>query len=425
MHTSTPVSQVTAPVIQGSDPSRRPLIDYFSATTHFEKDSEVANLRTAIKALVRDITGYGECTPLTKTGNFGDGEKFTRINGQIKWTTFTQATLNDWDEHGRCVGALNVTFTGSSGIGSLPIAQAFSLIQGLADLGLRCCRRLDLTVDVFDDWDMDLFVIKHHLEHGHWRIPRRDPATFRWMGSIKRREDGPTAATLYLGPIGATSLVVIYDKGAQQGQERAWMRFERVSKGDDAQQLFNALLGAVDAAWECGYALELLDKFVTQAVKQAADIRDVSSFPEFPQLPKNWIRSPMAITPEMLSTAYKQVAPLSIGEMRLQGGFAAQTRHAIRSTGKTIWKLAVLETAKGRDPGSVALIMGFPHHDRITDEDFMELAQQSGLTIEQLEQAEVDTITACFRLTGSDESCISSDRQLLRAEALKRLTNPL
>ena len=417
--------EVTAPIIKGQRPSREPLVDYLSLTTRFQRDDEVPKLREVIKSLVRSITGYGETTPLTKTGNFGDGEKFTRINGQIKWTTYTQATLNDWDEQGRCVGTLNVTFTGSSGIGSLPISKAFSLIQGLADLGLRSCRRIDLTVDVFDDWDLDLFVVKQQLEDGYWRIPRRDASTFRWMGSIKRREDGPTPATLYLGPVGSSSLVVIYDKGAQQGREQAWIRFERVTKGDEAQLLFEALLGAVDAAWETGCAVELLDKFVTSAIKQAADIRDVSSFPEFPHLPKNWTRSPMAETPDMLSTVYEQVAPLTIGEMRLQGGLAAQARHAIRSTGKTIWKFAIIQEGHGRDPGAVALQMGFPHHNRITDEDFMEMAQACHLTIEELEAAEVAVINRYIALSGQDVHVLSSDRQELRAEALAKLTSSM
>ena len=416
------MEEVTAPVMRGASPSREIRVDYLSLTVRFDRDDECARLRTAIKAAVLATCGYAETKPMTRCGNYGEGEQFTRINGKIKWTTHTMAAINDWDELGRCVGTLNVTFTGSSGIGGLGIEKGMSLIQSFADLGLRSCRRIDLAIDCYDDWDLDIFEIKRQLEEGHWRIPRRDVSTFRYIGALVPRADRPTAATLYLGPIGSPSHVVIYDKAAEKEQDRAWVRFERVTKGIEAQTVFDALLATVDAAWETGTALELLDNFVTGAVKQAADIRDVTGFPDYPKLPKNWTRSPMASTPPMLSTAYAQIAPLEIGELRLQGGFAAQARHAIRSTGKTIWKMAILSVAQGRDPGSVALTMGFPHHQRITDEDFMELAQVSDIAIADLEQAECKAINLLIEISGADAHCIGSDRTMLREDALKRLT---
>ena len=408
--------------LHGSGVSRAVLIDYLSLTTRFESDSEIPNLLAGVKSAVLDVVGYAETSPMPRTGNYGQGEKFDRINGQIKWTSYTQAALNDWDELGRCVGTMNVTFTGSSGIGMVPIDRAMSLIQALADLGFGLCRRIDLTVDVYDDWDMDIFYIRDALEQGRWRIPRRDPRTFTWQGSLAPEPGKPTPATLYLGRKDSLSRVVVYDKAAQLGQERAWIRFERVTRGEDAQRVFEALLGAIDAAWETGTAVELLDNFVTAAVKEAADIRDVTGFPDYPDLPKNWMRSPTAITPPMLSNAYQQVAPLNLGELRLAGGFAAQARHAIRSTGKTVWKMAILEVAQGREPGAVALHMGYPHHKRVTDEDFMEMAQVSGIPIEELEAAEEEAILQFWKSEGLELTDVTSDRSLLRAEALKRLT---
>ena len=416
------MGQVTEPSLQGKAASRRVLCDYLSVSTRFERDAEVKNLLDSVQSLVRDITGYGEFSPMKKTGNFDQGVQFNRIRGQVKWTTWTAASINDWDEQGRCVGTMNVMFSGSQGIGRLPIEQAFSLIQGLADLGFRSCRRLDLTIDVFDDWDLDLFFIADRLKEEAWRIPRRDAGSFGWFGAVKPRDRGPTAATLYLGPDSSTSRVVIYDKGAQKESERAWIRFERVSKAEDAQRLFDELLGVVDSAWEHGMALEVMDNFVTAAVKAAADIRDVTGFPDYPTLPKNWMRSPKATTPDMLSSAYLQVAPLEIGELRLAGGFAAQARHAIRSTGKTVWKMAILAVAHGQEPGSVALQMGFPHHSRVTDEDFMEMAQNCGKSMEELEQAEKAAINAFIALVGADVHCVDSDRTLLRKEAEKAVT---
>ena len=416
------MEQVTPPVMHGANPSREIRVDFLSLSVKFERDDECDRLRTAIKAAVLAVVGYAETTAMTRCGNFGEGEKFDRFSAQIKWTKHTMAALNDWDELGRCVGVLNVSFTGSAGIGGLGIERGMSLIQSLFDLGLNSCKRIDLAIDCYDDWDLDIFAIQEHLKSGAWRIPRRDVSTFRYIGALVPRPDRPTPATLYLGPIGSPSLVVIYDKAAEKAQDRAWIRFERVSKGTEAQTVFDELLTTVDAAWETGTALELLDNFVTGAVKQAADIREVTGFPDYPKLPKNWMRSPMARTPDMLSTAYAQIAPLTVGELRLQGGFAAQARHAIRSTGKTIWKMAILEVAQGRDPGSVALTMGFPHHQRVTDEDFMEMAQVSNVAIADLEAAELKAINLLIEISGADAHCVGSDRTLLREEALKRLT---
>ena len=101
---------------------------------------------------------------------------------------------------------------------------------------------------------------------------------------------------------------------------------------------------------------------------------------------------------------------------------AAQARHAIRSTGKTVWKMAILAVAHGQEPGSVALQMGFPHHSRVTDEDFMEMAQNCGKSMEELEQAEKAAINAFIALVGADVHCVDSDRTLLRKEAEKAVT---
>ncbi len=66
--------------------------------------------------------------------------------------------------------------------------------------------------------------------------------------------------------------------------------------------------------------------------------------------------------------------------------------------------------------------MGFPHHQRITDEDFVELAQVSNIAIADLEAAELKAINLLIEISGADVHCVGSDRTMLREEALKRLT---
>lgn len=419
------MTEITAPILSGSQPQRRSLLDWLSVSRKTGSDAEIKELRSAVKALVRDHFGYSDTKPMRSAGNFGEGEKFDRVGAEIRWTTRTQAQLNDWDEDGRCVGWVNVTFRGSTGIGRLPADQAVSLVSCLADLGFNACRRVDCTIDVFDDQDLSIFLVREHLVRGSWRIPRRDPECFRYVGALLLNTRKPKPASLYLSSKSASTEVTVYDKGAQTESERPWIRFELRAKADAAQDLFFALQQASDAASETGAALMLVDGVITSAVRSAADIRDVTGFPDYPKLPRNWMRSPKAKLPAELAPVFQQCAPLDIASLRVRGGFAAQVRHAIKSNGKCVWKLCVLSVAKGESPGLLGFELGFSHHSRITGDDFMEMAQESGLSIQQLEAAELKAITEFAQLKGYDVTCISSDRTELRAEALKGLVKPV
>ena len=415
--------QVAPPVLADGRAIRQSKIDWLSLTADSQSDAAIRELVETTRSLIRDACGYGETKVMTRPGNFGEGLTFTRFGADIKWTTRTQATLNDWDEQGRCVGKVSLTLRGSSGIGSLALDKAVSLITSLVNLGYVRCRRIDTTVDLFDDPYLDVFVIKEMLERGDWRIPRRDPHSYAFHGAVKRRSDGPTPSTLYLAPRSSDNRVTIYDKGAQMEAQRPWIRFERTSRSDNAQAVMDALLNKADAVWEGGLALPVLDMFVRETLKDAADIRDVTQFPEFPKLPKNWMRSPNAKTPECLEPVLGEAGALDLSDFRISGGLAAQFRHTIRSNGKCIWKMCLISLATGKDPGPVALEIGFPHHGRITDEDFIEMSQASGVTIGQLEKAELSAQQQFIDLTGADVNVLESDRTELRKEALARLTN--
>jgi hypothetical protein len=307
----------------------------------------------------------------------------------------------------------------------LELPKAVSLITALRDLGLDQCRRIDLTLDLYNDWDLSIFDMKEHLTEGSWRIPRRDPKCFRYMGALVHRHDGPTPATLYLASKTADNQITIYDKGAQKELETAWIRFELRSTRAHAEALFQKLLAAADAAHETGNALLYLDSFVTSAVRDSCDIRDVQQFPEYPNLPKNWTRSPMAKLPTALAPVFKQIAPLEVRDMLISGGFAAQVRHACRSTGKTVWKLCVISVAKGQDPGVVALELGFTHWNRLTEEDFVEMSQSSGVTPKALEAAELTALNQVALAQGIDAEIVASHRTELRSKVERSLTGQI
>lgn len=414
------MAELPVPMI-GGEVRRASLIDWLSLSRKTESDEEIRSLIEAIKSVVRDHFGYGDTIPMKSAGNFGEGAKFEKVGGDIKWTTQTQAALNDWNDEGRCVGWLNFTLRGSSGIGLLPLPKAVSLITSLRDLGLDQCRRIDLTLDLYNDWDLSIFDIKEHLTQGSWRIPRRDPKCFRYMGALIPRDDGPTAATLYLASKTSENQLTLYDKGAQKELEMAWLRFELRSTRSHAEALFQKLLAAADAAHETGNALLYLDSFVTSAVRDSCDIRDVQDFPEYPNLPKNWTRSPMARLPDALAPVFRQVAPLQVRDMKISGGFAAQVRHACHSTGKTVWKLCVISVANKQDPGIVALQLGFTHWNRLTEEDFVEMAQSSGIAAKELEAAELSALNQVAAVEGIDAEVVSSHRTELRSKVERSL----
>lgn len=407
--------------IAGSVPQRLSFIDWLSVSQRVQRDEEINDLIEAVESLIRSHFGYGESKPMKRPGNFGEGRKYTRVGGFIRWTKYTMAALNDWDEEGRCVGWVNLVLTGQDGIGSLHIDRACSLLLSLESLGFLVARRIDLTIDVVDHEDLTVLGMRDRLQYGDWKIPRRDPACYRYMGAVCPVEGKQQPATLYLSSKSSDNLVRVYDKSGQLGLERPHIRFELESTGQHARTVYQELLKVSEKAFAAGSVTADLDTFITSAVRASADIRDVTGFPDRSQLPTNWARSPLSPMPEILSPVFQAVAPLYLAETRLHGGFAAQIRHASKSSGKAIWKVCIIQTAQGKDPGAVAFALGLEHHRRITEEDFIEMAQQTGLEQEVLEQAELDAITNGCRALGMDVVALDSDKTLLRKDLRKAL----
>jgi hypothetical protein len=358
---------------------------------------------------------------MKSAGNFGQGEKFKRFGAELKWTKRTQAVMNGWDDQGRCVGWINFTARGGSGVGGLGLLNAVSLLTSLRDLGFDVVKRVDATVDLYDSPDLSIYLMKSRLESGRWKVPRRHPSTITYFGPLVDADGKPQPATLYLGSRDSETRVVVYDKGAQLKEEKPWLRFECRCTHDGAQWAFGVLEQAADAAYESGIAEVLMDQAVVGIVRGSADIKDVSAFNDIKNLPKNWIRSPLSVMPTELVPVFGEIAPLRVQELKLKGGFASRVRHLQRSAGGTLWKLCLMTVAQGGDPGHLALELGHTSAARLSPEDFEEMARLTGLTPAAIEQAEVDLINLCCEAFGIDERILFTDKQALRAEAAVRL----
>ena len=415
------MTETHSPIVQGACPSRRSVLDWLSVSRLTESDREIAALREAVQSLIREHCGYGETVPMKSAGNFGDGEKFKRFGAELKWTTRTQALINGWDEQGRCVGWINFTARGSSGVGGLSLLNAVSLLTSLRDLGFDVVRRVDATVDLFDSPDLSLFLMKSRLESGLWKIPRRFPSSLTYFGPLIDAAGRPQPATLYLGSDDSPTRLVVYDKGAQLGEEKPWLRFECRCRHEGADWAIRTLLEAADAAYESGCAEVLMDRAVVGIVRGSADIKDVSAFNDVKALPKNWIRSPLAVMPDELVPVFGEIAPLRVAELKLRGGFASRVRHLQRSAGPTLWKLCLMEVAQGRDPGALSLSLAAGSAARLSPEDFEEVARLMNVPPAAVEQAEVDLINLCCRLFDLDEQILFSDKQAIRADMAVRI----
>ena len=91
----------------------------------------------------------------------------------------------------------------------------------------------------------------------------------------------------------------------------------------------------------------------------------------------------------------------------------------MRSGGPHMWRLAIILIAKGQDPGAGFLTMGGSSAGLVSDEDFKDMSQTSGISIAALEAAEVEAHNQLLALHGVDAKCIGSDRSLLREELLR------
>lgn len=407
--------------MQGSVPTRKPCVDWLSVSRLTSSDAEIRELREAVAALVREVAGYGERAPLKSAGNFGEGERFTRFGAQMAWTTRTQAQINQWDDQGRCVGWINFIARGSTGIGRLRLDEAASLIVSLADLGFEVTRRVDCTVDVFDHPDLSIGLIKRQLESGQWRIPRRRIESLTYHGPLVAPDGKVLPASLYLGSPDSPTRVIVYDKGAQLGEERPWLRFECKCRHEGAEGAIRALLEACNNAFDSGDALHFLGGAVASVVRSGADIRDVTAFDSDKPLPKNWANSSNAPMPAVLAPVFAETAPMDFGVLRVQGPFASRLRHLQRSSGKAVWTLCILATLRGEDPGRIALVLGIEKATQLTLEDFEEISKISGFTPKEVEEAELATLNHALDVLGIDGHFIESDKTMRRAELARMI----
>ena len=404
-----------------SEPRRRCLCDWASLTSRTNGLKEMKDLLDAARKTLSDNVNTNQTVPLKSAGNYLEGIKWEKFGASLRWSSETAADLIGADYAGRCVNTVNLQLRGGSGIGSLSITHAASVLEQMHALGLNSCRRLDLSIDIYGHDELTVRHISENLKTGDWKIPRRDPSTYVFHGPLLDGAAKKKGATLYIGTRDSDVQVVIYDKGAQQETSESWIRFEVRYKDEPAQEVLYRLLQAQNAAMESPDPYVFLDQAVVAMVRDACDIRDVTRYKGRSSLPKNWASSSLTTHPEIMHPVYRETAPLQIGSFKAVNTFASRTRHLMRSSSKHIWRLAVISMAKGENPGSVALTMGAPGCMEISDEDFCEMSQCSGFSIAQLEKAEVQCHTALNQLHGIDAECIASDRTQAREDLARSL----
>ena len=353
---------------------------------------------------------------MKSAGNYLAGEKWEKFGAELKWSSQTAADLIGADYDGRCVNSVNVVLRGTSGIGSLPLSSAASLLSQLQAIGFSRVCRMDLTIDVFHVAELRTRVVANALERELWKIPRRDPRSFTYQGPLQDDIQGRKGATLYIGAKGSDVQVCMYDKGLQQDVSYPWFRVEARLRNHPAEEAFYRLQQAADAAMESFTPDEFVQDAVVGLVRGACDIRDISKYKDRDKLPKNWASDELTSYPSLMHPVYGQTAPLQVGSFKANNTFASRTRHLMRSSAKHVWRLAIISIAKGVEPGSVALTIGAPGCFEISDEDFQEMSQVSGHTIAELEAAELEAHSRLLQLHGIDADCVSSNRTEIREQ---------
>lgn len=404
-----------------SEPSRRCLCDWASLTSRVSGQPELEKVRDTATRVISDNVNTRSVIPLKSAGNYLDGHKWEKFGATLRWSSDTAAELIGADPVGRCVNTLNVQLRGGTGIGSLRITHGAALLEQLQAIGFSSCRRLDLSIDVFNHPALSVRLISDRLASGDWKIPRRDPATYVFHGPIVTAKDSRRGSTLYIGSKDSDVQVCIYDKGAQQETVNEWLRLEVRFKDEPAQEALFRLIEAHNAAMDSADPEAFLDKAVVGMVRDACDIRDVSKYKELDKLPRNWAQDRLTTYPSLMHPVFAETAPLQIGSFKAVNTFASRTRHLMRSSSKHIWRLAVIAQAKGDDPGSVALTMGAPGAGGIQEEDWIEMSQCSGFTVQELEAAERSCVSALCKVHGIDAECLWTDRTRMREEFARSL----
>ena len=362
-------------------PRRGLCIDWLSVTAHFESDSAVKPLVTAVQSAVSDHFGVSDIVPCDFNGNYAEGCRFKRAGLQLRWTKFTTCDLNSWDYLGRCAGTVNLICSGKTGIGMLSLDKAMSFMHQLWNLGFRSASRVDLALDMHDFPAVDPAAVFRHLQAGRWAVPRR--RDFSMHAGFRQGEQELKTPTLYLGNIKGDNFTRIYDRAHVIGLDHPCTRIERQSRGKFAQVLLESGCGASDASFESPNATHILGRWALGSIRTSCDFRDVS---RMEKLSANWANRTEA--PVVMERVFGEVAPLEVGDVVVSGGFAASFRHVQRNSARVLALHCIhLMATKGRVANDLLSICG-DRLEKLSEEDLADLQlAHSELTIYKLRAA--------------------------------------
>ena len=384
---SSPLVHITLPSDEATT-FRGVYLDWLSVTAHFTTDAEKHALQMAVCSALKDHLHSSDHQVSEHNGNFLDGWRFTRIGGQLRWSTATAADLIGASHEGRCVGSMNLILSGKSAIGSVPLDVACSLVMALANVGFTNCRRIDFALDIHRLPGTEPDEIHRHLTKGTWRVPRR--ANFSLHAGFKQGEDQLLTPTLYIGDIKSDNFCRIYDRAVVLGLDHQCTRFERQARGKFAEILLESLQEVHDAAYAGPDASGVIQDWALSAIRATCDFRCVGHYSGRP-LPQNW--SSRSEPPALMEKVFGEVAALPIGSVVYRGGFAASFRHMQRMSSRVLALHCVqLRVRKGRVSNQLLAICGDRIED-LTEEDLVDLCQQDEhLTLYKAKKAKVQLI---------------------------------
>lgn len=390
--------------LQGADvlPRRGLFIDWLSVTAHFEQDSAVAPLIAGVTSAVQDHFGVSDTVPCDYNGNYLEGRRFKRAGIHCRWSKFTQCDLAGFNREGRCAGTMNLIASGKRGIGMLDLDRAYSFLYALHGLGFRSASRIDFALDIHECSGVSPAIVYNHLRAGRWAVPRR--RDFSMHAKFRQGEEDVITPTVYVGNIKSDNFCRIYDRAAVIGLDHDCTRFERQTRGKFAQVLLESACGAADASFESSDAFGLLGRFTSQAIRAACDFRDVSGLGT---MGSNWANRSEA--PAVIDRIFGEVAPLEIGDVVVQGGFAASFRHVLRNSSRVLALHCVhLKATKGRVANDLLALCG-ERLEQLTEEDFGDLqVAHPELTLYQLRGAYEKLIKQFWVLEGYEAPDVRS-----------------
>lgn len=363
-------------------------LDWLSVTAHFETDAAKQALQSGVCQALKDHLHSSDHQVSEHNGNFLDGWRFTRIGGQLRWSTATAADLIGASHEGRCVGSMNLILSGKSAIGAIPLDRACSLVMSLANLGFTNCRRIDFALDIHRLPGTEPDVIHRHLTSGTWRVPRR--ANFSLHAGFKQGEEQLLTPTLYIGDIKSDNFCRIYDRAKVLDLDHQCTRFERQARGKFAEILLESLQEVHDSAYAGPNAAVMVQDWALSAIRATCDFRCVGHF-SGRELPQNW--SNRSDPPALMEKVFGEVAALPIGSVVYRGGFAASFRHMQRMSSRVLSLHCIeLKVRDGRVAKQLLAICGRRLED-LTEEDLVDLCQQDEhLTLFKAKRAKAQLI---------------------------------